>query len=354
MTLPFITVCMPVLNEERFIAPLLGELLAQNYHGDRFEIIVADGGSTDRTREIVSEIARRHPQVILKDNPGRLPSSGRNVGFKTGRGDLFLVIDGHCEIRNPQLLRNVADCFERSGAHCLGRPQPFILPEAPTMQRAIGLARSSWLGHSSKSFIHSNREGFVSPVSVGCAYRREVFEKIGYVDESFDACEDVEFNTRVQKAGFKTFFSPSIAVHYHPRETLRGLWRQLYRYAKGRVRFLRKHAESWSLDTLLPSIWLLGMVTGPLFGLLHQAMLWIYISAVALYLFLVARESIRQGHSGGPLFVLSLAAVFVTIHVCLGLGFLLAAAGGRFAPLRRARHSSVDGSRIQITEEHER
>lgn len=320
---------MPVLNEERFIPPLLGELLSQEYPKDRFEIIVADGGSTDRTREIVSDLARRHPNLILMDNPGRLPSSGRNVGFQNGRGDLFLVIDGHCEIRNPRLLHNVADCFERSGAHCLGRPQPFILPDAPTMQRAIGLARSSWLGHSSKSFIHSDREGFVSPVSVGCAYRREVFESIGYVDEAFDACEDVEFNYRVEKAGFKTFFSPSIAVHYHPRESLGGLWRQLGRYARGRVAFLRKHPECFSLDTVLPALWVSGLASGAILTLVHPLFASVYAGALGLYSVVVGLESFRKGRADGWPFVARMAAVFVTIHLALGFGFLkaLAAAG---------------------------
>ena len=57
-----------------------------------------------------------------------------------------------------------------------------------------------------KVCIHAEEEGYVSPVSMGCAYSRSVFDKIGYVDESFDACEDVEFNYRVEKEGFKTFF----------------------------------------------------------------------------------------------------------------------------------------------------
>ncbi len=337
---------MPILNEGKFIAPLLRELIEQDYPRDRYEVIVADGGSTDRTREIVTEITRSHPQVILRDNPGRLPSSGRNVGFKTGRGDIFLVIDGHCEIGNPRLLRNVADCFERSGAHCLGRPQPFILPEEPTMQRAIGVARSSRLGHSSKSFIHADQEGFVSPVSVGCAYRREVFERIGYVDESFDACEDVEFNYRVDKAGFKTFFSPSIAVHYHPRETLGALWRQLGRYARGRVAFVHKHSECFSLDTMIPALWVAGLATGTILAMLHTFFFWVYVGALSLYVVIVTVESIRKGKAAGWAFVGRMAAVFMTIHLALGFGLLKSLAA--FALLRRhGTGKSVESTAVQ-------
>lgn len=130
---------MPVRNEQSFVESTLQELLRQDYPFDRFEIMLADEESTDRTREIVEEFARTHPQVILMDNPGRFSSSGRNLGFRNGKGDLFLVIDGHCRIDNDHLLRNVAECFEKSNAQCLARPQPLMIPNEPTMHRALGL-----------------------------------------------------------------------------------------------------------------------------------------------------------------------------------------------------------------------
>ena len=108
---PFITVAMPVRNEENFIGGTLKELLQQDYPSDRFEIIVADGESTDETRKVVETIAHNYPQVVLWSNPGRLPSSGRNVGFRRGKGDIFVVIDGHCRINNDHFFRNIIDCF---------------------------------------------------------------------------------------------------------------------------------------------------------------------------------------------------------------------------------------------------
>ena len=75
---PFLTVVMPVRNEERFIADTLEQLLNQDYPQDRFEIIVADGQSDDSTCAIVTEISQRYPQVRLFPNPKRRSSSGRN------------------------------------------------------------------------------------------------------------------------------------------------------------------------------------------------------------------------------------------------------------------------------------
>lgn len=320
--LPFITIAIPVRNEERFICDTLNELLRQDYPKDRFEIIVADGESTDSTREIVQEIAHSHQQVMLMSNPGLIPSSGRNVGFKNGKGDIFLVIDGHCQIKNNNLLKDVAECFERSGAQCLGRPQPFIVPKELNMQRAIALARASWLGHSTDSFIHSNKEGFVSPVSVGCAYKREVFKKNGFVDESFDACEDVEFNYRVEKSGFKAFFSPKIAVHYYPREKLTGLWHQLIRYGEGRTRFMFKHPETINLNMFLPVVFSCGIFLGPILGLISKYFLLTYVSILFSYFTMVSIESIRLSAGNGMIFALKIIVVFSLIHLSLGIGLI--------------------------------
>jgi glycosyltransferase involved in cell wall biosynthesis len=321
-SLPFITVAMPVRNEENSVQTTLADILRQDYPPDSFEVIVADGESTDRTREIVKEISRQHPHVILMPNPGHLPSSGRNVGFKNGRGDLFLVIDGHCRIPNNKLLKNVVGCFERSGAQCLGRPQPFIVTEKPTMERAIALARGSWLGHSLDSYIHSSREEFVSPVSVGCVYKREVFEKIGLVDESFDACEDVEFNYRVEKAGFKTFFSPKIAVYYSPRKTLAGLWRQLTRYGIGRSKFMLKHPETVTVTMILPALFIAAIVLGLPVGFVHTYLWWVYLSVILFYLAVVLVESVRLGADKGPGFISKIIVAFAVIHGALGIGLM--------------------------------
>jgi len=320
--LPFITVAMPVRNEERFIAETLNALLTQDYPIDRYEIIVADGQSTDYTRNIVRQIAQSHPQVMLLPNPGLLSGSGRNVGFQNGKGDFFLLVDGHCKIDNNHLLRNVVECFEKSGAQCLGRPQPYIVSGEPNMQRAIALARSSWLGHATDSFIHSAKEGFVSPLSVGCAYKREVFEKIGFVDEAFDACEDLEFNYRVEKAALKTFFSPKIAIYYFPRENISGLSTQLIRYGEGRAKFIFKHPETINLDIFIPLFFLGGVLLGPLFAFISKYFLFVYFAALLLYFSIVSIESLRLSRGDGFRFGLNLIIVFFVIHMTLGLGLI--------------------------------
>ena len=317
---------VPVRNEERFIAGTIHELLAQDYPKDRFEIIVADGESSDRTKEIVAGVSGQNPQVHLFDNPRRLSSAGRNVGFKNGRGDIFLVVDGHCHIGHDQLFKNIAACFEKSGAQCLGRPQPLAPPGLSAFQRAVALARASRIGHGGDSLIYSDYEGFVSPVSHGAVYKREVFGKIGYVDETFDVCEDVDFNYRVEKAGFRTYMSPSIAIKYYPRESLSALWRQMVRYGKGRYQFLKKHPETFSIGGMAPVALVVGLFLLPLLGLVDPVFFKLFGLLCGLYLLVVVFSSFAVASRAGLKYLRWLPAIYMVIHFGLGVGFLVGAA----------------------------
>ncbi len=326
---PFITIVMPVRNEAPFIAATIGQLLCQEYPADRYEIVVADGGSDDGTREIVMDIARCHAQVRLLDNPGHRSSSGRNLGFKQGRGDIFLVVDGHCFIPDDHLLENTVACFEKSGADCLGRPQPLDPPDLTEFQKAVALARASRIGHGGDSLIFDRYEGFASPVSNGATYRRGLFDTVGYVDETFDACEDVEFNYRVERAGLTCYTSPTLAIRYYPREDLPGLMRQMVRYGKGRCRFIRKHPAALTFNQLIPA----GFVAvGAVFAVLlvmvtlgrmpSRSVIPAGAGLFTVYWAIIMVESCRIAAKNGWHAFRWLPFVFFTVHFGLGWGFI--------------------------------
>lgn len=332
--LPFITIVLPVFNEAETISTTLRQLLQQDYPADLFEVIVCDGGSADDTRCIVDMMAAVDGRVHLRNNPGRRSSSGRNVGFRCGRGDVFVVVDGHCFIPSECWLHNVADAFMQSGADCLGRPQPLDPPGISSFQQAVALARASRIGHGDSSLIYCDFEGYASPVSNGAAYRRNVFERIGFVDESFDACEDVEFNYRVEQAGLRAYTSPKLAVKYYPRESLSGLFQQMVRYGIGRFRLLAKHPATLSNSILVPPLFVVWFVLAMLFLLVfmfssHLPPVWlsaIIIGPYCIYSVLILGESIRIARREGWKYLKWIPSIFITIHFGLGLGFLSEAA----------------------------
>jgi succinoglycan biosynthesis protein ExoA len=321
--LPAITVVVPVRNEARFIARTIDQLVRQDYPGDRFEILVVDGRSTDETRSIAESLAAVHSNIRVLDNPRRLSSAARNIGVRQARGDFIVVVDGHCELESRDYLQSVADAFRRSGADCLGRPQPLDVTGASALQKAIAAARSSWLGHHPDSFIYSAAEQFVPAKSVAVAYRRTVFDRVGEFDEGFDACEDVELNHRIDRAGLRCLFTPAVQVRYFPRSSLRGLFHQMARYGRGRVRLLRKHPETFSPGSFVPAAWVAGLIAGPLAGLAWRPLWGVYFGVIILYLVVVLATSaaVAVRHRQLSLACL-LPFVFLGIHAGSGFGVL--------------------------------
>src|ERR1700730_19130904 len=122
VSLPFISIIMPVRNEARFIASTLTRLFEQKYSRSRFEVILIDGDSEDATVELAWSTAARHPEVSFYcySNPKRLSSAARNIGLARSKGDYILLIDGHVDIPGVDLLSNAAEVIQRTGARVIG------------------------------------------------------------------------------------------------------------------------------------------------------------------------------------------------------------------------------------------
>jgi len=319
---PLVSIVIPVRNEQAHIAQVLEDLLAQEYPADRVEILVVDGNSEDGTRAVVDQVAARaRAEMKCLANPGKWSSAGRNVGARASRGELVAFVDGHCRIPSRTWLRDTVEVFARTGADCLCRPQPLITAENTPRQRAIADARSSLIGHGADSTIYDlTREQFVNPSSSGAAYRRSVFAKIGYYDERFDACEDVEFNYRVHRSGLRSYLSPRLAVWYWPRSSFRGLFQQLVRYGRGRVRLARKHKGAGSWWQMIPLCFLRFVVGGLAAAAITPVAAWVYLALLLAYGGLVLAFAAAAGMKRGFRHFAEVALAYPVIHIALAVG----------------------------------
>jgi glycosyltransferase involved in cell wall biosynthesis len=327
--LPMISVIIPARNEEGFIGDTISMLLRQDYPSDRMEVIVVDGMSDDRTPEIVKEVSAVDSRVRFFENPHRLSSGARNIGAKNARGEIITYIDAHVHIDNDQLLKNTALLMRSHNLDVLSRPQFLDTPGITPFQDAVALARKAHLGHGLDSTIYLSEDKYVEPYSSGASYTKKVFETIGYFDEAFDAAEDAEFNYRCGKAGFRSFTSMKLAVHYYPRETLQGLFRQMKRYGTGRMRLYRKHKAGVASGPFF-LLFLLFFYCSLIIGSLLYTPLWYgVIGATFLYCFgcildcalLDLRRTIRHSWR--------LLPVFLCVHSGLVWGLVVEAIQGR-------------------------
>jgi glycosyltransferase involved in cell wall biosynthesis len=319
--MPSISVIVPVRNEAASIERTLRVLLTQEFPRERFEVIVADGASTDSTVAIVRRLQGEFDNLKLVFNPGRFSSRGRNTALRHAAKDVVVVVDGHCHIPDLNYIRNVSAAFDASGADALGRPQPLDVPDPTPFQRAVAVARSSRLGHNPGSDIYSDQPKFVTPQSTAIAYTRGVFHRVGLFDESFDACEDVEFNERVHAAGLTCYFTPSVKVAYEPRKSLGALFHQLSRYGLGRAKLAFKHPRSLTLPALVPPLWVAWLLVAGLLSPIVPYLGLAWLASVGLYAAVLLAAGLLLG-CRQPLGVMArIPAVFAAIHVGFAWGF---------------------------------
>ncbi len=327
MTRPFVSVLVPVRNEERYIERCLYALAAQDYPRDRFEVIVLDGQSSDSTPELVARFAAESTLDLRPVvNPRRLPASAMNIGLGLARGDVIVRVDGHAAVASDFLRRSI-DALEATGADCVGGA---IASEGDTFAgQAIALAMSSRFGVGGAAF-RTGGEGPADTVAFG-AYRRDVVERIGSFAEDLERGEDDEFNYRLRDAGGTILLIPEIRSSYTVRGDLPSLWRQYYGYGRAKPEVLRRHPAQVRLRQLAPpafasALALAGIAaifgkTGPLKRI------------VAVYTLAATIASLPLALRHGWRFLLPLTCAFACLHVSYGLGFLAGVVGlaGRIA-----------------------
>jgi glycosyltransferase involved in cell wall biosynthesis len=319
--LPIVSIIMPIRNEEEHIAKSLGSVLNQDYPNELLDVLVADGRSSDQTSDIVRQLAGEHSQVnvIMLDNPRRIVPAALNAALKRARGEVIIRVDGHTFIASDYVSQCI-EALKRTGADNAGGPmRPVGLG---WFGETVALATTSRFGIGGARFHYSDREEFVDTVYLG-AWRRSVFERIGFFDEEQVRNQDDEFNYRLRSNGGKILLSPRIKSHYYNRSTPRSLWCQYFQYGYWKVRVMQKHPAQMSprhfAPPLLVATLLCSLLAAPfyqpaayVFGLLSGTYLFANLSATLI----VARRLRRRC-------VIVLPMVFAILHFSYGMGFLV-------------------------------
>jgi succinoglycan biosynthesis protein ExoA len=316
---PFVSVIMPVLNEERFIAGCLEAALQQDYPADSFEIIVADGMSTDRTREIIQALQSRHPTLRLIDNPGRIVPTGLNRALQFARGEIVVRFDGHCEyprdyIRRVVELREQTDADNAGGALVPVGQRYISQAVAAAYYSPVGLG-SALKGHATG---HSIRE--VDAVHGGCWRRRRLLE-IGMFDEEMVRNQDDELSFRLRKAAGRIVQSSSIRVKYSVRESFRKLFLQFAQYGYWKVRVVAKHPRQASLRHFIPAAFLLTLGALAMLAPVLSMALWSFCGLAGSYLSALSLAALYQALRSRLTLWPGITLALLTMHLGYGLGF---------------------------------
>jgi len=288
---------------------------------------VADGRSTDDTRERVTALARAHADVRVEvvDNPGGIVPTGINACLPKAAGEVIVRVDGHTIVEPDYVSRCVA-ALARSGAECVGGRMDPVAEGA--FGRAVALATSSPFGVGGARFHYSAHEEWVDTVYMG-AWPREVFRKVGGFDEEMVRNQDDELSYRIRERGGRILLDPSIRSRYYPRSTLRSLWRQYFQYGYWKVRVMQKHprqmrARQFAPPTLVATL-VVSAALAPASGVARTAFALVSGAYLAANLAASAWTARRADALSAPW----LPIVFGALHVSYGVGFLTGLA--RFA-----------------------
>jgi succinoglycan biosynthesis protein ExoA len=320
--LPTISFVVAAYNEEAAIGECVRSLLAQDYPAERIEVAVVDGGSTDRTREIVAAIAAVDPRVKLLANPARIAASAFNIGVAATTGELISLASAHSRT-DPDYAAVLADAFRMSGAALVGGSDN-ALPGGPgAMAQAIARAASSPLGLGSAKAHYSSQPGWIDTAHPG-AYRRELFAEIGGFDESLVRNQDDELHLRARLAGHRMWFEPRLHSRCQTRATLRALWRQYFQYGWWRAITVHKHRRVASARHLAPAALVAGLAAGPVLaaaaGGRRRLLLGLWAGGAGAWAGLLALAGWRE--RGAPPGVARRVPVAVAyLHLAYGTGF---------------------------------
>lgn len=241
---PFVSIIVPVLNGSATIDELLQSLMVLNYPRAQYEVIVVDNNSQDDTPQRIQQ----YPVKLLYEHQIQSSYAARNRGIKAARGEIIAFTDAACVVHPDWLSHLLADHEDlRWGgfaggleayqpltdlqrhmanveAHCLApafKQQPFLAPQSRGERLC---SRFRFLDYRAAIHLPSN---LINAPTGNVAYRRQIFDEIGYFDVRLTSCGDLDFAWRVQtQTTWQIKIVPDALIYYQYRRDLSGVAKQ--------------------------------------------------------------------------------------------------------------------------------
>ena len=322
-----ISVVIPCYNEERFITQVLNNL-ADQYKAEQYEIIIVDGMSDDRTRELIGQFSRQRPdlKIVIIDNPARKIPAALNLGIAAATGDIIARMDAHA-VASPGYIRRCVEVLNDTGAGVVGMPCRVCPGDETLVAQAIAQGVSHKFGIGDAKYrLQEGVEGqeAVDTVAFGF-FKKSIWKEIGGFNEQLLTNEDYDFNYRVRASGKTVLLDRSEHCDYFARSTFAGLIKQYWRYGSWKARMVLLNPKSIKVRHMIAPLFVVSIVSLFLSGFFFRPAWYLLALELASYLllsFLFASQITKKVQGGVGLFLL-MPLVFFTIHSSWGSAFFV-------------------------------
>lgn len=304
-----ITVICPVYNEERYITEVI-EFFIKAMPTDK-ELVIIDGGSTDKTVEIINRYQNTNRNIKLLTNPSKFVPYALNKAIAETSGDPVIRLDAHTKYADDYFVK-ILETFSKSGADIVGGPMRAV--GTTPFQKAVADATSTSFGIGDSSFHDEGHEGFVDSVYLG-AWKRSIFADVGLFDTDMIRNQDDEFHYRAKSVGKTIYLNPEIRSHYSPRSSFRALFKQYYQYGLFKPLVLKKVRSGMKIRHLIPA----GFVFYILLLIIFNQISYLFIPLL-LYFQLDLIFSFKS--KGSIMKSLYMILIYPTLHISYGSGFI--------------------------------
>lgn len=313
----YISVVMPVYNEEKYIKNCIESLLLQDYPKNLMEWIFVDGMSSDNTVELIKKYKERYPEMIkILANPNKTVPYAMNIGIKEAKGKFIVRLDAHADYSKDYISKCVY-YLETTDADNVGgvaetKSKGFV-------GNAIAKMLSSRFGVGNSDFRTNGESGYVDTVPFG-AFRKEVFEKWGGYDERLTRNQDNEMNYRIRNNGGKVYLSSDIKLSYYCRDSIKGISNMALKNGMWNVITMKLCPGSMGLRHFIPLMFLLSIIVLPILSIFVHPFALLFAIEMCLYLLLDCYFSGKQ--ADGIKEFLLLLILFPIFHITYGAGSL--------------------------------
>lgn len=313
-----VAIVIPTLNEERFISRCLNSIIKQTYEFEKMDVMIIDGGSNDKTKDIVAEYQKSHQNIRFIENKKKIQSVAFNIGLKKSTAPYIIRLDAHAEYDSKYIslcIENLKQDEKRGNVGGRWNILPF---NQSIWAQTNAILNHSRFGIGGAAFRVSNEAHNTDSVPFG-AFPRKVIDQIGGMREDLPRGEDNEYNSRIRKAGYKIFFDPNIISSYFARPTLGASCKQMYANGNSIGYLCYIDREAIGIRHLVPLLFVVSGLVSIIISVLWSPFCYVFCGGLALYLIADAIASI-MGAKDNVKCTLPLFILFFCVHVSYGMG----------------------------------